>query len=511
MAKTSKAEAVPDARALGEGVAAVYLPVDALKPNPRNPRIHGAEVAKLARTILRTTWGAPVIAQASTLRIIGGHGRLDAAKLILAGVEVDGILRGGAGHRFDRGAPGPALVPVRLVDVSDAEAEAMTLADNASALQGRDDASLAVEMATRSFERGAPLMSDMGYGADDLDRMVRAAGDAVLADAVGATGATGDVERHEIIGDAPQGEDPGAEEQQPDAPVFSKAGEVYDLGQHRLICGDSRDAATWARLMGGAKANVVFTSPPYASQRKYDESSGFKPIPPDEYVAWWEPLQACVAAHLASDGSFFVNIKAASDGLDTELYVLDLVLSHARRWGWHFATEFCWERVGMPGKPVRRFKNQFEPVFQFTRADWKMRPQAVTRESERVPSYSIGNHWAHGLANAAGSTGAEWVEMGDGMAYPGNRLPVFGQGSGEGHSAAFPVGLPEFFIKAFSDAGDVIVDPFLGSGTTLIASAKTSRVCRGFEISPRYCDVIRRRWTKYARSANVDPGAGALD
>jgi ParB-like chromosome segregation protein Spo0J len=181
MAKTSKAEAVPDARALGEGVAAVYLPVDALKPNPRNPRIHGAEVAKLARTILRTTWGAPVIAQASTLRIIGGHGRLDAAKLILAGVEVDGILRGGAGHRFDRGAPGPALVPVRLVDVSDAEAEAMTLADNASALQGRDDASLAVEMATRSFERGAPLMSDMGYGADDLDRMVRAAGDAVLA------------------------------------------------------------------------------------------------------------------------------------------------------------------------------------------------------------------------------------------------------------------------------------------------------------------------------------------
>jgi ParB-like chromosome segregation protein Spo0J len=131
-----------------------------------------------------------VIAQASTLRIIGGHGRLEAAKLILAGVEVDGILRGGADHRFDRGAPGPALVPVRLVDVSDAEAEAMTLADNARALQGRDDASLAVEMATRSFERGAPLMADMGYGADDLDRMVRAAGDAVLRDAAPPTDGT---------------------------------------------------------------------------------------------------------------------------------------------------------------------------------------------------------------------------------------------------------------------------------------------------------------------------------
>ena len=99
-----------------------------------------------------------------------------------------------------------------------------------------------------------------------------------------------------------------------------------------------------------------------------------------------------------------------------------------------------------------------------------------------------------------------------GMAYPGNMLPTFNSThETTGHTAAFPVGLPEFFIKAFSDASDLVVDPFLGSGSTLIAAAKTARVCHGFEISPRYCDVIRRRWTKFARSANVDPGAGALD
>jgi hypothetical protein len=178
MAKT-KAEAVPNARVLGEGVAAVYLPVDALMPNPRNPRIHGAEVTKLARTILRTTWGAPVVAQASTLRIIGGHGRLEAAKLILAGVEVDGILRGGSDHRFDRGAPGPALVPVRLVDVSDAEADAMTLADNARGLQGTDSAEAIVAMAA-GFGRESALMADMGFDAAALDALVQAAGDAVL-------------------------------------------------------------------------------------------------------------------------------------------------------------------------------------------------------------------------------------------------------------------------------------------------------------------------------------------
>ena len=164
-----------------DSAAAVWLPLSALRPNPRNPRAHGAEVQRLARTIVRTTWGAPIIAQASTHRIIGGHGRLEAARLIMAGIEVDGIARGGADHRFDRSAPAPGLVPVRLVDVSDAEADAMTLADNAVALQGHDDAAAVVAMATAAFERDAPTMADMGYDASALDALVKSAGDAVLA------------------------------------------------------------------------------------------------------------------------------------------------------------------------------------------------------------------------------------------------------------------------------------------------------------------------------------------
>jgi ParB-like chromosome segregation protein Spo0J len=172
----------PSPRALDQGVAAVYLPLDELRPNPRNPRAHGAEVVRLARTILRTTWGAPIIAQASTRRIIGGHGRLEAARMIAEGVEVDGILRGGAEHFFDRSAPGPLMVPVRLVDVSDAEADAMTLADNARALQGNDDAAAVVAMATAAFERDADVMRDMGYGAAELDALVKSAGDGLGAD-----------------------------------------------------------------------------------------------------------------------------------------------------------------------------------------------------------------------------------------------------------------------------------------------------------------------------------------
>ena len=154
--------------------------VSELRPNPRNPRVHGQEVLKLARTILRTAWGAPIIAQARSKRIIGGHGRLEAAKEILAGIEVDGELRGGAEHLFDAGAPGPGMVPVRLVDVSDAEADAMTLADNARGLQGHDDPTAIVEMASQ-FGRESALMADVGFDASALDALVKRAGDAVLS------------------------------------------------------------------------------------------------------------------------------------------------------------------------------------------------------------------------------------------------------------------------------------------------------------------------------------------
>ena len=82
-----------------------------------------------------------------------------------------------------------------------------------------------------------------------------------------------------------------------------------------------------------------------------------------------------------------------------------------------------------------------------------------------------------------------------GMAYPGNRLPTFaGSHEATGHSAAFPVGLPQFFIEAYTDPGDVTFDPFAGSGSTLIASENTGRRGYGMELSPGYCDVIVTRW-----------------
>ena len=99
----------------------------------------------------------------------------------------------------------------------------------------------------------------------------------------------------------------------------------------------------------------------------------------------------------------------------------------------------------------------------------------------------------------------------NGLAYPSNVLSLGMNTEGLGHSAAYPIKLPEFFIKAYSDDNDIIYDPFLGSGSTLIAAAKNNRICYGVEISPAYCDIIRKRWSKFADENDLERGLGGLD
>lgn len=305
----------------------------------------------------------------------------------------------------------------------------------------------------------------------------------------------------------------------------TKRGQLWKLGAHRLCCGDSTQAEDVARLMGGATINIAFTSPPYAEQRTYDPASGFKPIPPNEYVEWFAAVAANVARHLAADGSWFVNIKPSCDGLDTHLYVHDLVAHHVRQWGWHFATEFCWERNGVPKSVTQRFKNQFEPIFQFARGRWKMRPDNVRHASPNVPragGAGVGNTTWKDLQGGTGSqsvsgsfggakrrrhgTSVRMADMqgrnvapgefiGEGLAYPGNRLPPMAAShDAVGHTAAFPVGLPLFFIGAFTDDGDAVYDPFLGSCSTILAAQQAHRIGYGMELSPLLSAVCLQRF-----------------
>jgi hypothetical protein len=209
-------------------------------------------------------------------------------------------------------------------------------------------------------------------------------------------------------------------------------------------------------------------------------------------------------AQLAPDGSYFCNIKEHCDDGQRSLYVKDLTLSHVRDWGWRFVDEFCWSRNGVPGKWPNRFKNGWEPVFHFSISEAiKMRHDAVSHSSDSTFSYSPNN----GKSKTGFVSPSQGMKQ-EGIALPSNVLELKTERTQtDDHSAPYPVDLPSFFIKAYSDAGDVIFDPFMGSGTTLIAAEQEGRSAYGCEISPTYCDVIVRRWEEFTGQKAVRPAS----
>ena len=444
--------------------AAVWLPIDKLSPWDQNPRQNDSAVDEVSASIKRFGFGAPIVARKEDGMVIAGHTRLRAAKRL----------------GLDR-------VPVRFLDLDPADAKLLAIADNkVGEIAEWDDAKLAEVLSELRDDGALDELDGLGMDAAELDTLINGQQIDVLPE----------VEEDEA-GEVSSG------------PVHSIKGEVYELGPHRLICGDCRDFATVERLMDGAQINVAFTSPPYASQRKYDESSGFKPIPPDEYVDWFEDVQANVRAHLAGDGSWFVNIKAHCEDGERHLYVMDLVIAHKRRWGWRFVDDLVWKRNGLPGLFGPRFKNSWEPVFHFVIGTApKFRPDSVREaRSEATTAFR-----PDALSKRQGKIGCREVEKTYSSALPSNVIEcAMGSNAGSGHSAAFPVSFSSFFIRAYSDEGDRIFDPFLGSGTTLIAAAENKRIAYGCEISPAYCDLIRRRWTRWAKKNGVDAGPGALE
>jgi DNA modification methylase len=315
------------------------------------------------------------------------------------------------------------------------------------------------------------------------------------------------------------GESPGAEEEIPEAPVdpVTRSGDIWSIGKHRLICGDCRDSAVVARLFDGKRTNMAITSPPYASQRAYDPSSGFRPVPPGEYVAWFRDVAANIAAILVPDGSYFLNIKEHADGGQRNLYVKKLTIAHVEQWGWRFVDELCWRKTddGVPGGWGNRFKNAWEPVFHFSRNEKiKFRPKEVGHWSDDCFDYSPDNPTStsgsgllgtgpRGAVADQGKNHDSWQTTRrnannldgrhGGIARPSNVIEVKTESSQGSHSAPFPRPLVEFFVKAFSDPGDIVFDPFLGSGTTIAAAQVLDRAGYGCEISPAYCDVILRR------------------
>ncbi len=445
-------------------------PVDRLLPYAKNSRTHSDEqVAQVAASIVEFGWTNPILVDGEG-GVIAGHARL------LAALKLD----------MDE-------VPViALAHLTPAQRRALVITDNKLAMNaGWDDAMLRDEMS--SLGQDGFDLAVVGFSDEEL----------VVLLAVNQPEATAHVEEKAVPEPPPQ-------------PV-TQPGDVWLIGPHRLICGDCRDGDTIRALFGNSLAHVAITSPPYAAQREYDASSGFKPVPPDEYVEWFRAVASGVESVLAPDGSFFLNIKEHADEGERDLYVMDLVIAHRRKWGWRFVDQFCWRKTdnGVPGGWPNRFKNAWEPVFHFCKQPAiKFCAEAVSHASDDCFDYSPDNPKAasgSGLlgtgprGQAAGQSGAEdGAGRHSGLARPSNVIEVKSESSQGSHSAPFPRALVEFFIKAFSDAGDLVFDPFMGSGTTMAAAHVLARTGYGCEISPGYCDVIVRRMMNLGLNAMLE-------
>ena len=435
--------------------------INDLIPYVNNPRIHDpSQVDQIAASISEFGFVNPVLVGPDNV-VIAGHGRLLAARKL--GVE---------------------QIPVIVLGhLNEVQRRALVIADNKLALNaGWQEEMLRLEIESL-LEDGCDL-NVVGFSDEELRIL--------LADG------TGDANLSEAAG----------EEEIPEAPVkpVSRTGDLWTIGRHRMICGDCRNFGVVAQVLDRVRANIVITSPPYATQREYDPSSGFQPVAAEKYVGWYALVAANIAAILADDGSYFLNIKAHADAGERNLYVMDLVFAHRRLWGWRFVDEFCWRKTdnGVPGGWENRFKNAWEPVFHFCRQQKiKFRPEAVGHKSEDCFDYSPSNPKSTSGSGLLG-TGARGSVAGrfgaddndgrhEGIARPSNVIEVKTENSQGAHSAPFPRALVEFFVKAFSDAGDVVFDPFLGSGTTLAAAHVLGRNGYGCEISPAYCDVILGR------------------
>lgn len=258
-----------------------------------------------------------------------------------------------------------------------------------------------------------------------------------------------------------------------------------------IVCGD---CAVELKKLPSDCVDLVFTSPPYADARK----STYGGIHPDRFAEWLLPITAELLRVLKPSGSFVLNIKEKTVDGERHTYVIESILG-MRRQGWLWTEEYIWhKRNCYPGKWPNRFRDAWERCLHFT----KNRHFAMYQDAVRVPM----GDWRHArlrklsatdkrrdeskVGSGFGKNISKWI--GRELAYPTNVLHLATECSNRSHSAAFPEALPTWFIRLFTKPGDLVLDPFLGSGTTALAAARLGRNYLGIEIREEYCALARK-------------------
>jgi DNA modification methylase len=441
-------------------------PLEQIHPYPHNARVHSdVQVRQLAESMLR--WGvtAPVLVDEDGV-LLYGHGRRRAALLLVA-----------EGHaQF-------AMLPVSVArGWPEDDKRAYRLADNQLGLLAEWDGTLlSGELSWLKLAHyDLPLI---GFDQTQLAKHLPA----------------------EPL------DDPDADAGEPPAEPVTQPGDLWQLGAHRVLCGDATDASAWARLFGELRAAMVFTDPPYGvsyKSKKYGGILGDK-TGGDEVFAMAVKALRCMASFTVPAAAFYIwhastthedfaqAMKAA--GLIERQHIIwikpGITLGHS---DYNWGHETCFY-ASKEGRPAFYGDRTGTTVWHVSFGD--ARERAVT----------IGS----GLALLDGSGGTLFVQAQAPKSKKLRqlRLPDAGtvalvgndrggavwevrRDAGYLHPTQKPVELARRAIENSSRAGEIVADGFLGAGTTVIAAELTGRRCYGLELSPGYCDVIVRRWEK---------------
>jgi site-specific DNA-methyltransferase (adenine-specific) len=261
---------------------------------------------------------------------------------------------------------------------------------------------------------------------------------------------------------------------------------------NKFLLGDCEDVL---KKFPDNSIDLIFTSPPYADQRK----NTYGGVSPDKYVDWFLPKASQFLRVLKPTGTFILNIKERVVDGERHTYVIELIL-RMREQGWLWTEEFMWHKKNSyPGKWPNRFRDNWERLVQFNKAkkfhmyqesvmvpvgDWAKDRLAKLSETDKTRDESkVGSGFGKNVSN--------W--LGRSMVYPTNVIHMATECSNRNHSATFPVELPAWFMKLFTQPGDLVLDPFMGSGTTALAAVQLGRYFVGTDINKEYIELARKR------------------
>ena len=443
-------------------------PAAELRAHPGNARVHGAaQIEQIKASILAFGFTNPLLVDEDSV-LIAGHGRLEAAVAL-----------------------GIAKVPtIVLRHLSAAQKAALRLADNRIAENATWDQAL-LRDALAAVQAAPDLdLAALGFSAAELDDILAAAGEAVsdgdapeaLSAPTGQGGGDGAAGTDEALAE----DDPADAEPDPPRQAVTRPSDLWLLGEHRLLCGDSTDAASVGRVMGADRAALLFTSPPYGNQRDYTTGG----------VSDWDALMRGVfgaaSSVMRADGQVLVNLGLIHREGEWQPYWSGW-LDWMRAQGWRRFGFYAWDQgPGLPGDWNGRLAPAFELVFHFNR-EARAPNKIVPCKWAGTPNKGSGLRAADGEVKAYTHIGLPVQEM----RIPDSVLRVTrhkGRGIETEHPAVFPIALPEFLMRAYTDEGDTVFEPFSGSGTTILAGQRTGRRVRAIELAPAYVDLAIARW-----------------